>query len=231
MSDSRKAIPRPEYPRPQFARADWINLNGLWSFCFDFGMSGMDRRLFESKGFEARIRVPFCPESALSGVGHTDFIRAMWYHRKIQIPRTWSGHDVLIHFGAVDYEGELFLDGVSVGTHFGGTVSFSFDITRHVTIGGTHDLILRVADNLQTDKQPSGKQSQVYRSMGCHYLADGLDGACRAAGIEECADRARPGWKTVCCDAPLPASGTRTNVPCQRQGRRSNGVTGRGAGV
>ncbi len=202
MSDSRKAIPRPEYPRPQFARADWINLNGLWSFCFDFGMSGMDRRLFESKGFEARIRVPFCPESALSGVGHTDFIRAMWYHRKIQIPRTWSGHDVLIHFGAVDYEGELFLDGVSVGTHFGGTVSFSFDITRHVTIGGTHDLILRVADNLQTDKQPSGKQSQVYRSMGCHYT--------RTTGI----------WQTVWMEPVAPLGLKNVQIVPDLDGKR-----------
>ena len=59
------AIPRPEYPRPQFERADWINLNGPWSYCFDFGRSGTDRRLFESKGFDGRIIVPFCPESEL----------------------------------------------------------------------------------------------------------------------------------------------------------------------
>ena len=163
------AIPRPEYPRPQFERADWINLNGLWSYCFDFGRSGTDRHLFESKGFDGRIIVPFCPESELSGVGHRDFIEAMWYHRKITIPKDWSGKNVLMHFGGVDYECELFVDGRPVGMHFGGTVSFGFDITRFVKAGGTHDAVLRVADNLRTDKQPSGKQSLEFKSSGCLY--------------------------------------------------------------
>jgi len=169
MTLARKSIPRPEYPRPQFERADWINLNGPWSYCFDFGTSGMDRRLFESTGFDDRILVPFCPESERSGVGHKDFIQAMWYHRTITIPRRWSGKNVLMNFGGVDYECELFVDGQSVGMHFGGTVSFSFDITRYVKAGSTHDVVLRVADNLRTDKQPSGKQSQDFKSMWCHY--------------------------------------------------------------
>jgi beta-galactosidase/beta-glucuronidase len=169
MAKKNQTIPRSEYPRPQFERADWINLNGRWSYCFDFGLSGMDRRLFESTGFDGRIIVPFCPESALSGVGHTDFIPAMWYHRTISIPKAWSGHNVLIHFGGVDYECELFVDGASVGMHFGGTVSFSFDLSRSVKAGSTHHIVLRVADHLRTDKQPSGKQSQVYKSAWCHY--------------------------------------------------------------
>ncbi len=164
-----KAIPRPEYPRPQFQRTDWLNLNGPWSYTFDHGQSGMDRRLFESQGFDGRIVVPFCPESPLSGVQHTDFIPAMWYHRTITIPKAWAGRNVLLHFGGVDYECELFVDGQSVGVHFGGTVSFRFDITRYVKPGGTHQVVLRVADNLRTDKQPSGKQSYHYKSMWCHY--------------------------------------------------------------
>jgi beta-galactosidase/beta-glucuronidase len=129
----------------------------------------MDRRLFESKGFEGRIVVPFCPESELSGVQHRDFIAAMWYHRTITIPKGWAGRNVLLHFGGVDYECELFVDGQSVGMHFGGTVSFRFDITRYVKPGGTHHVVLRVADNLRTDKQPSGKQSYHFKSMWCHY--------------------------------------------------------------
>ena len=80
------AVPRPEYPRPQFERADWQNLNGDWSYTFDFGKSGMDRKFYESKGFDGKITVPFCPESELSGVKYTDFIPAMWYHRTIQMP-------------------------------------------------------------------------------------------------------------------------------------------------
>jgi beta-galactosidase/beta-glucuronidase len=93
----------------------------------------------------------------------------MWYHRKIAIPKAWSGKSVLMNFGGVDYECELFIDGKSAGMHFGGTVSFGFDITRFVKAGGTHDVVLRVADNLRTDKQPSGKQSQVFKSAWCHY--------------------------------------------------------------
>ena len=166
---SGQTLPRPEYPRPQFERADWINLNGFWSYCFDFGRSGTDRHLFESKGFDDRIIVPFCPESALSGVGQRDFIEAMWYHRKVTIPKDWAGNSVLMNFGGVDYECELFVNGKSVGMHFGGTVSFSFDITRFVKVGDTHDVVLRVADNLRTDKQPSGKQSRNFKSSGCHY--------------------------------------------------------------
>ena len=82
------SIPRPEHPRPQFVRESWNNLNGTWSFAFDFGVSGLERGLAASKGFELKILVPFCPESALSGVGHTDFIEMMWYHKKIIIPAT-----------------------------------------------------------------------------------------------------------------------------------------------
>ena len=126
-----KTIPRPEHPRPQFERADWLNLNGEWSFTFDFGKSGLElgRELFRSRGFESKIRVPFCPESALSGVRHTDFIEAMWYHRLLEVPAVWSGKRVLLHFGAVDYESEVFIDGKSVGIHFGGSASFTWDIT------------------------------------------------------------------------------------------------------
>lgn len=169
MAIHKLKISRPEYPRPQFQRATWINLNGSWSYCFDSGKSGMDRKLFESKGFKDRIIVPFCPESELSGIGHKDFIEALWYHRKITIPNNWAGRNVLIHFGGVDYECELFIDGKQVGMHFGGTVSFEFDITRHVAPGKTHDLVLRVADNLRTDKQPLGKQCTSYKSRGCYY--------------------------------------------------------------
>ena len=75
------SIPRPEYPRPQFERLDWINLNGEWTYEFDFGLSGRERGLQKSTGFDGKINVPFCPESKLSGVEHKDFILAMFYHR------------------------------------------------------------------------------------------------------------------------------------------------------
>ena len=74
MTKSNPAVPRAEYPRPQFEREDWINLNGLWTYTFDWGKSGMQRGFAESQGFSDEITVPFCPESSLSGVNHKDFI-------------------------------------------------------------------------------------------------------------------------------------------------------------
>jgi len=164
-------IPRPEYPRPQFAREDWVNLNGQWSYTFDPGRSGMDpgKKLYLSEGFDEEITVPFCPESPLSGVGYTDFIEAMWYHRTIHIPESWMDKRIILHFGAVDYESELFIDGASVGTHFGGTVSFSHDITPHVGAGKTHHLVLRVLDELRKGTQPRGKQHDKYRPWRASY--------------------------------------------------------------
>jgi beta-galactosidase/beta-glucuronidase len=181
-------LPRPEYPRPQFRRADWRNLNGTWTYVFDFGKSGQERGFSTATGFGdwlygGEITVPFAPESSLSGVAHTDFIEAMWYHRKLEVPADWENKRVLLHFGAVDYECEAFIDGVSVGRHWGGTVAFTFDITAQVTPGSTHDLVLHVRDDVRSGEQPGGKQSPGYKSRGCHYT--------RTTGI----------WQTVWMEA------------------------------
>ncbi len=178
-------IPRPEHPKPQFQRADWINLNGAWTYEFDHGRSGMHegRELFNSTGFKNKITVPFCPESKLSGVSYTDFISSMWYHRKIKILSEWSGKRIMLNFGAVDYEAEIFIDGVSAGIHFGGTVSFSIDITDFVKFGEIHNLVVKVFDDGQAGNQPGGKQSPTYKSRGCHYT--------RTTGI----------WQTVWLEA------------------------------
>ena len=72
--------PRPEYPRPQFVRPDWLCLNGEWQFEIDHGDSGLERGLVERE-LSQRINVPFCPESPLSGIGYTDFMNAVWYRR------------------------------------------------------------------------------------------------------------------------------------------------------
>jgi len=161
--------PRPEHPRPQFQRDAWLNLNGTWTFAFDPGKSGREAGWQASRGFERTITVPFCPESALSGVGHTDFIEAMWYHRAIRIPDAWAGKRVLLHFGAIDYEAEVFLDGRSIDLHLGGTVGFTTDLTRHVTPGTEHHLVVRVYDDVRSGVQPGGKQCPDLRSRGCHY--------------------------------------------------------------
>lgn len=162
-------MPRAEYPRPQFERSEWQNLNGDWTYEFDKGKSGMNRKLYESKGFNNHITVPFCPESELSGVKHTDFIPAMWYHRTIQIPQSWADKHTLLHFGGVDFFAGIYVDGKLVGRHWGGNSPFTCDITEYVKDGKPHNLVVRVEDDLRNGTQPTGKQCGNYYSEGCHY--------------------------------------------------------------
>lgn len=162
-------VPRNEYPRPQLERPDWQNLNGEWSYTFDFGKSGKDRGLQNSKGFEEKITVPFCPESKLSGVEYKDFIPAMWYHRKISVPESWTDRDIMLNFGGVDYFCAVYVDGQLAGRHWGGTSSFGIDITKFVNDGKEHDLVIRVEDDTRKGTQMGGKQSTGYYSAGCNY--------------------------------------------------------------
>lgn len=169
FSAGAMAVPRAEYPRPQFERPDWVNLNGEWTYELDLGKSGMNRELYNSKGFANKITVPFAPESKLSGVAHTDFIPAMWYHKTIQMPAEWKGKDVKLNFGAVDFFAGIYLDGKLVGRHWGGSSPFSVDITDYVSDGKPHDLVVRVEDDVRSGVQPAGKQSARYQSHGCMY--------------------------------------------------------------
>lgn len=164
-----KEIPRREYPRPQLVREAWLNLNGYWSYEFDPGKSGVKRGLAGSHGFSGKILVPFCPESRLSGVAHVDFMDAMFYHRKLEVPAEWRGRRIILHFGGVDYECEGYIDGKSIGCHWGGSSSFEFDITSLVTPGMEHDFVLRVGDDPRSAVQSIGKQSPEYHSCGCCY--------------------------------------------------------------
>ena len=179
---SQPDIPRPEHPQPQFERSDWLNLNGAWTFTLDPGRSGHERDLPHSHGFDRSIIVPFCPESSLSGVAHTDFIEAMWYHRSITIPAGWRER-ILLHFGGVDHRCEVFIDGRLAGRHAGGQCAFAIELTGLVTPGATHDLVVAVRDDVRGYVQPSGKQSPKLRSHGCHYT--------RVTGI----------WQTVWLEA------------------------------
>jgi len=102
-------IPRPEHPKPQFERKNWLNLNGEWQFEIDNGRSGEERELFkENLPLSGKITVPFCPESKLSGLEHKDFMYGVWYKRKINL-ETLSGR-TLLHFGAVDYHCKAFVN-------------------------------------------------------------------------------------------------------------------------
>ena len=159
---------RPEFPNPQFRRDNWVNLNGTWSFCMDKEDNGAEKKYFEKTAFEGKIEVPFCPESELSGIGHTDFINACWYAREIEIPESALTGRVLLHFGAVDYEANVYVNGKKAGTHKGGFISFCLDITDYVS-AGKNVLVVHARDNTKDLMIPSGKQSMVTFSKGCYY--------------------------------------------------------------
>ncbi len=147
----------PEYPRPQMARADWLNLNGIWQFTPGEGAP-------TGHNYAFKILVPFAVESAISGImQHFD---RFWYHRTFDIPDSWAGKHVLLHFGAVDWEAEVFINGVSVGMHRGGYDQFEFDITPFLK-DSPNELAVRVYDPSDAGYQPAGKQ--VLSPSGTFY--------------------------------------------------------------
>lgn len=159
---------RTEHPKPQMQREHWQNLNGEWDFAFDFGCSGVERRFYERDGLDRKIQVPFCPESDLSGIGYKDFIPAVWYQKKVELTKEQLEGHVRLHFGAVDYECRLWVNGQEAGTHRGGYVSFSFDITRYAK-EGENTLTLYARDDTRSGRQCKGKQSGLFHSHGCDY--------------------------------------------------------------
>ncbi len=161
-------IPRAEHPNPQWERDTWKNLNGPWEFEFDFGCSAVERRLWEKERFDREILVPFCPESRLSGIGYTDFINGVAYRRNFELSQEELSGRVLLHFGAVDYEASVYVNGTLVGSHKGGYTSFCFDITKHVA-PGPNTLFVAVKDDVRSGLQPKGKQAHLYASSGCDY--------------------------------------------------------------
>jgi len=165
---SENNIPRPEYPRPQFARTEWLNLNGVWDFEIDNGVSGKERKMYADYTFNSKINVPFCPESELSGIGNKDFMNAVWYKRSFELP--WKADDgrTILNIGACDYRTTVWVNGTEVGKHYGGYVAFSFDITSALT-DGTNTVVVCAEDDVRGGKQPRGKQSALYYSHGCDY--------------------------------------------------------------
>jgi len=160
-------IPRNEYPRPQFMRDGWMNLNGKWQFAMDHGCSGRARGLVEAP-LDMEITVPFCPESILSGIGYTDFMECVWYRRTFTLPRAAKGKRVFIHFGAVDYKAEVWINGKSAGIHEGGYSSFEMEITSLLQ-EGENTVTVCAEDHLRSGRQPYGKQSKKFNSYGCSY--------------------------------------------------------------
>jgi len=163
------AIPRPEYPQPQFQREPYLNLNGAWEFEFDDANAGLDADWASGgRKFTRNITVPYCFESKLSGIGDTAFHPWIWYRRTFRIPREWKGQRVLLHFGAVNYWAMVWVNGKLSGRHEGGHTPFAFDVTPLLAPG---ENVLTVRAHFPpTDRSiPRGKQFWEPKSKSIFY--------------------------------------------------------------
>jgi len=175
-------LPRPEYPRPQFVRNHWLNLNGEWKFAFDDANVGIQQKWYLYPNFSSQIVVPFSFQSPLSGIGDSDFHDVIWYHRDFTIPEAWSAKRVVLHFGAVDYRAWIWVNGQLVCTHEGGHTPFQADMTD-VLHDGANQLVVRVEDVSGDLEQPRGKQFWEKQPQSIFYT--------RTSGI----------WQTVWLEA------------------------------
>ncbi|HLJ13647.1 MAG TPA: glycoside hydrolase family 2 TIM barrel-domain containing protein [Bryobacteraceae bacterium] len=180
-------IPRPEYPRPQFVRTDWLNLNGIWEFQFDDDNAGLEQRWFSAGAeFAQQILVPFSFETRKSGIGDPSFHPCVWYRRPLKMPDNCAGKRILLHFGAVDYRATVWVNGIVVATHEGGHTPFHCDISG--ALRDKWNVIVVRAEDPPTDRYiPRGKQHWEEQPVSIFYA--------RTTGI----------WQTVWME-PVPAS-------------------------
>lgn len=149
-------IPRSEYPRPQFVRENWLNLNGEWDFSFD------------TDAFDQTIVVPYVYQTKLSGINTRETHNVVWYRKRFDLPQTMADKRILLHFGAVDYECDLWVNDCFILHHIGGHISFQADVT-HAIVAGSNEIRLCVKDELEDLEKPRGKQIWESESRSIFY--------------------------------------------------------------
>jgi beta-galactosidase/beta-glucuronidase len=171
-------VPRPEYPRPQFRRIHWLNLNGEWHFAFDDEGAGLAKRWQDVTSadlgsgvspFDRVIIVPFCFQSELSGIGETTFHDVVWYARAFEYAPA-DDERLLLHFGAVDYRATVWVNGLHVASHEGGHTPFSADVTHALAGAAAENVVVVRAEDPSTDVTiPRGKQYWKEEPEGIFY--------------------------------------------------------------
>lgn len=155
------------YPRPQLVREDWIDLCGEWTFAHDDAEIGLGERWYASAdGFDRTITVPIPPESQASGIHDPGYHPTLWYRRSFTLPRVERLARTLLHFGAVDYEATVWINGSFAGSHRGGHTPFTLDISALLHEGDAQVVNVRVHDDPHKFGQPRGKQYWEERPGG-----------------------------------------------------------------
>jgi len=206
-------IPRSEHPRPDLMRKDWLNLNGAWQFEIDRSGTRIEGGPKPVERFSNSIIVPFPPESKLSGIHQRDFMNSIWYRRTFEVPKTWAGKAMLLHFGAVDYEARIWINGREVGHHRGGYTPFVMDVTGSISFEGSNDVVVNALDDNRTHLQASGKQSSKLESYECFYTR--VTGIWQTVWIEAVPKTYLSGYRLI----PI-EDGSRIYVVAKIEGRR-----------
>ena len=158
-----------DYPRPQFVRNEWQNLNGEWNFAFDDKDEGESKKYFLDFPKSNKIYVPYTYETQLSGIGDESIHYIVWYNRKIEFTKEQiKDKKIILNFEGSDYKTKLWINGNYIGEHIGGYSRFSFDIKNNI-VEGENDITIKVEDSLSKN-QPRGKQRYKQESWKCWYV-------------------------------------------------------------
>lgn len=165
-------IKKANSPRPDFYREGWHDLNGEWDFEFDDDKTGIREKWYQCHVFRRKIKVPYCYQSQLSGIQDTGRHPYLWYHKKVSIPKHMIGKRIWLHFGAVDYETHVWINGEFAGMHKGGHTSFQFEITPFIHMEDSFEVVVYAIDSYDII-QPRGKQHWNEKTDRCWYTATG----------------------------------------------------------